>query len=260
MNTLTVFNNEQFGEIRTVSINGEPWIVAVDVCRALEISNSRMATDRLDEDEKATVSLTDTSSNGVSQNREMTVINEYGLYSLILGSRKPEAKAFKRWVTHEVIPSIRRTGSYAASGINSTPDYANELAAYKFIGDDLHLNDASKMLMYETYCKERGLPTGCLPHYELNGNRKLCSLSELLKVKGSEMSAVKFNVLLMGAGIIEERTRPSSKYKDKIRKFKALTEKGLKYGENTVSAHNQREVQPLYFEDSFDELYELAVS
>ena len=140
-----------------------------------------------------------------------------------------------------------------------TPDYANELAAYKFICDDLHMNDASKLLMYESYCKERGLPTGCLPKYEHNGSRRLCSVSELLKAKGCGMSAVKFNVLLMGAGIIEERTRPSTKDPDKRKSFKAFTEQGLRYGENMVSPHNQREVQPLYYEDSFDELYELAV-
>lgn len=111
-NELAVFQNDQFGSVRVIEREGEPWFVAADVCRALEIGNSRMATDRLDEDEKAAVSLTDTSSNGVVQQREMTIINESGLYTLVLGSRKPEAKAFKRWITHEVIPSIRKHGEY----------------------------------------------------------------------------------------------------------------------------------------------------
>ena len=109
MKEIRAFNSDQFGEVRTVTIDDEPWFVATDVCRALEIGNSRMATDRLDDDEKAAVSLTDTSSNGVTQQREMTVINEPGLYSLVLGSRKPEARAFKRWITHEVIPALRKT-------------------------------------------------------------------------------------------------------------------------------------------------------
>ena len=113
VNEIRVFNSDQFGEVRTVTIDDEPWFVAADVCRALEIGNSRMATDRLDDDEKAAVSLTDTSSNGVTQQREMTVINEPGLYSLVLGSRKPEARAFKRWITHEVIPALRKTGTYS---------------------------------------------------------------------------------------------------------------------------------------------------
>ena len=110
MNQVQVFSSNQFGEIRTIERNGEPWFVAADVCKALEIVNNRMATDRLDEDEKNTVSLTD----GNRGNPNTVIINEPGLYSLVLSSRKPEAKQFKRWITHEVIPSIRRNGGYIA--------------------------------------------------------------------------------------------------------------------------------------------------
>lgn len=132
MNEISVFSNEQFGELRTVIRNGQPWFVAADVCKALEISNSRMATDRLDEDEKADVSLTDTSSNGVSQSRSYTAVSEPGLYSLVLGSRKPEARQFKRWVTHEVIPAIRSHGAYLTPELTeqvlSDPDTIIRLA------------------------------------------------------------------------------------------------------------------------------------
>lgn len=108
MNELKVFNNPQFGEIRAVEKDGELWFVAADVCKALDIQNSRDAVARLDEDEKNTVVLTD----GNRGNPNVSIVNEPGLYSLVLGSRKPEAKAFKRWITHEVIPSIRKTGGY----------------------------------------------------------------------------------------------------------------------------------------------------
>ena len=94
---------------RSKTLEGEPWFVAADVCRALEIDNT--ATRRLDEDEKAALRLTQTSSNGTEQGRDVTIINEPGLYVLVLSSRKPEAKAFKRWITHEVIrehPQDRR--------------------------------------------------------------------------------------------------------------------------------------------------------
>lgn len=107
MNELTVFQNEQFGQVRTIVKDGEPWFVSADVCRALEVKNARDAVARLDDDEKGVV-LTDTL--GGQQN--MTIVNEPGLYALVLGSRKPEAKAFKRWITHEVIPSIRKHGAY----------------------------------------------------------------------------------------------------------------------------------------------------
>lgn len=107
---LRIFENEKFGQVRTMMVNNEPWFVATDVCKALNIDST--AVRRLDEDEKATLRLTQTSSNGVTQEREVTGVNEPGLYSLILGSRKPEAKTFKRWITHEVIPQIRQTGGY----------------------------------------------------------------------------------------------------------------------------------------------------
>lgn len=104
----TLFNYEG-QKVRTVINCGEPWFIAKDVCDILEIQNSRDAVGRLDEDEKSTVVLTD----GTPGNPNQTIVNEPGLYSLILGSRKPEAKTFKRWITHEVIPSIRKTGAYA---------------------------------------------------------------------------------------------------------------------------------------------------
>lgn len=109
MNELKIFSNPDFGEVRTLSIDGEPWFVASDVCKALGIANNRDAVARLDEDEKG-VALTDTL--GGVQN--LTTVNEPGLYALVLSSRKPEAKAFKRWITHEVIPSIRKHGGYVA--------------------------------------------------------------------------------------------------------------------------------------------------
>ncbi len=110
MNELTVFNNEEFGEIRTITIEGEPWFVAADVCRALEIGNPTDATHRLDADEKM-ITLVSIEGNRRG-NPNMTVVNEPGLYTLILSSRKPEAKAFKRWVTHDILPAIRKTGGY----------------------------------------------------------------------------------------------------------------------------------------------------
>ena len=114
-NKIEVFKNEQFGKIRTALIENEPWFVAVDVCRALEIGNSSQAISRLDADEKM---ITLISNEGNQRgNPNMTVVNEPGLYTLILSSRKSEAKAFKRWITHEVIPTIRKTGGYMTDSL-----------------------------------------------------------------------------------------------------------------------------------------------
>ena len=108
MNQLQVFNSTEFGQVRTMVINGSPWFVAKDVCECLDINNSRQALARLDGDEKNSVILND----GTPGNPEKGIVNEYGLYSLVLSSRKPSAKAFKRWITHEVIPAIRKHGAY----------------------------------------------------------------------------------------------------------------------------------------------------
>ena len=116
MNQLKVFTNPTFGSIRTLSIDGEPWFVASDVCKALDIDPT--STRRLDDDEKNTLRLTQ----GIPGNPNVTVVNEPGLYTLVLGSRKPEAKAFKRWITHEVIPSIRKHGGYIAGQEAMSPE------------------------------------------------------------------------------------------------------------------------------------------
>lgn len=107
MNNLQVFNFKNYG-VRTVIVNNEPWFVAKDVCDVLNISNSRDAISRLDNDEKDAVGLTDT----IGRKQDTAIINEFGVYSLVFASHKPEAKEFKRWITHEVIPSIRKHGAY----------------------------------------------------------------------------------------------------------------------------------------------------
>lgn len=105
MNELQIFTSPEFGEIRTAFQNGEPWFVAKDVCRALDVDDT--ATRRLDDDEKGLRSI-----QTLGGTQEMSIISESGLYGLVLGSRKPEAKLFKRWITHEVIPAIRKHGGY----------------------------------------------------------------------------------------------------------------------------------------------------
>lgn len=131
MNNLQLFQNEQFGTIRTVMVDGEPWFVAKDVCEALELEDTSKAVSRLDDDELTRIKI---GSGG--QLREVNVVNEPGLYTLILGSRKPEAKAFRRWITHEVLPALRRTGRYGAPG-NVTQSISELRAAMDAMQDML---------------------------------------------------------------------------------------------------------------------------
>lgn len=115
MNQLQVFNNEELGQVRTIVQDKDVWFVAKDVCEVLDIKNTTQAVQKLDEDEVTMFNI-----GGLSGNTN--IINESGLYSLIMTSRKPQAKSFKKWVTSEVIPSIRRDGGY----IYTTQDDTDE--------------------------------------------------------------------------------------------------------------------------------------
>ncbi|GAB7396513.1 hypothetical protein OUHCRE1_47870 [Enterobacter asburiae] len=110
MNELKIFANKEFGEIRTLNINNEPWFVGKDVANILGYQNgSRDINRHVDEDDKQKAMVFDG-----NQDKETILINESGLYSLILSSKMPNAKKFKRWVTTEILPSIRKNGKIVA--------------------------------------------------------------------------------------------------------------------------------------------------
>ena len=137
-NELQIFKYNDV-DVRTVMRDGNPWWVLKEVCDILEIGNSRMVADRLDDDEKG-VSLIDTPGG----KQEMTVINEPGIYNVIFRSDKPEAKNFKRWITHEVLPAIRKTGAYVAPG--AMPMDNLETLAQGFMTANKALTDALKAI------------------------------------------------------------------------------------------------------------------
>lgn len=110
MKDMMIFQNPEFGEVRAQEIQGEPWFVLKDVCDVLGIKNAREAAKRLDEDDVGQTDVVDRA--GRMQN--MSIINESGLYTTIIRSDKPQAKAFRKWITGEVLPSIRKTGGYQA--------------------------------------------------------------------------------------------------------------------------------------------------
>lgn len=136
MNEIQIFNNPEFGNIRTVTIDGEPWFVGKDIAEALGYKEpTKAARERVDAEDKG-VSKIDTPS-GI---QNMTIINESGLYSLILSSKLPNAKKFKRWVTSEVLPAIRKTGHY------EVPGYAPKATS---IGEVVNLIKITRQTMKE---------------------------------------------------------------------------------------------------------------
>lgn len=131
MSELQIFENKEFGKIRTVDIKGEPYFVGKDVADILGYSNTRKALkDHVDGEDKNTVTIRD----GNKGNPNQVIINESGLYSLILSSKLPSAKKFKRWVTNEVLPSIRKHGMYATDELIANPDIA--IAAFQALKEE----------------------------------------------------------------------------------------------------------------------------
>ena len=125
MNRLKIFKNEEFGLVRTLEISGEPWFVGKDIAVVLGYSNTRDALSKHVDSEDKGVAECDT----LGGSQELTVINESGLYSLILSSKLPNAKAFKRWVTSEVLPAIRKHGLYATDELLDNPDLIIQMAS-----------------------------------------------------------------------------------------------------------------------------------
>ena len=170
MNDLQFFHNDDFGKLRGfLDDDGNPWFVAIDVCAALGLDNSREAVSSLDHDEKITVSNPDGNPRAGTPHR-LTAISEPGLYSLIFRSRKPEAKAFKRWVTHEVIPSIRKTGQYRIDQADETVtvviqsgEIIDLLAYVGTLRQMARLKSYPDRMRMEFLAEAAGLLSGCSP-------------------------------------------------------------------------------------------------
>lgn len=177
MNDILVFHYKS-SEVRTVELNGEPWFVLKDVCAVLGISNHKMTAQRLDADEVSLTDLTDS----MGRQQETTVINESGLYNVILRSDKPEAKPFRKWVTSEVLPSIRKHGAYM------TPQKIEEAL----------LNPDTIISLAQQLKEERVKTAKLAPAAEYAQNFLLASGGRLVSsiAKDYGMSAQRFNQIL----------------------------------------------------------------
>lgn len=179
-------------------------------------------------------------------------IPEALFYRLGMKANNEAADDFQNWLAFDVLPDIRKTGTYT---IGQQIPLKEQIEAIGAAADILRVNEAGKILMIGTHFKSYNLPTDFLPTYVSNGNRQYKSATELLKEHGIGISAAKFNQRLQTLGYLEERERPSSSGRPK--KFKALTDKSLQYGENLINPKNQKEVQPCYYTDTFIELCRL---
>lgn len=261
-NSITPFNYNGHQLSTITDDQGEIWFVAKEVSEILDYADTFDMTKRLDDDEKLNRRIA-----GAGQRREMTLINESGLYASILNCTKPEAKPFKKWVTSEVLPTIRKTGSYTAKKVTSEDkskfDMTLKLARVAMA--ELNMAPSGRLMILKSVEKNYGLPE-TLPNYaednngSANGSMEATSLTELLHEHDSNISTQKANATLLGIGFLKEVTRPSSKTPSKPKKFKVIDGDGLKYGKNMTSTSNPRETQPLWYRDTFSDLLSLISS
>lgn len=244
MNDIRIFENPVFGQIRTLGTVEEPLFCLSDVCKALDL-RSNDVRQRLERGVVSTHPLQ--TAGGIQQ---FTFVNEDGLYDVILDSKKPDAKRFRKWITSEVLPSIRKTGAYSVT--NTLKDKAEAVAVcVKCCQELLNLNDTSTLALLKEGMAPLGLPT---PNY-VQSKGILKSAKELLKANDCGISSIAFNKLAVKAGLLEDKTRNSSH--GEIKHFKSITEKGSAYGENQVNPNNPKETQPLWYEDKFSEVIKI---
>lgn len=226
MNDLQIFNNDEFGEIRTVVIDNEPWFVARDITERLGYQNGRDALYKHVDQEDKGVAKCDTLG-GV---QDFSIINESGLYSLILSSKLPEAKKFKRWVTSEVLPQIRKTGGYVAPRT-----YAEALRAY-----------ADEVEQRERLERER---QELLPKAEffdaVTDSKTAISIGETAKVLDAGIGQNKLFAFLRDNNILKSDNTPYQRYID-MGYFRVIEQKYEVNGEIRIS------IKTLVFQKGID--------
>lgn len=244
---IEIFKNSDFGEIRVAGTREYPEFCLLDACKVLDLDPSQVMK-RLDDGVVTIHPIIDS----LGRERNANFVNEDGLYDVILDSRKPQAKRFRKWITREVVPSIRKTGKYDTSKPKKQATLAESAEAgitwVKGVSDILSLSNTSKLMLLKQFGDPLGLPT---PDY-VEAEDVIKSATTLLKEHSINMTANKFNLLMIDKGYLENQARPS-RSKGEVT-FKSLTGKGLQFGENLVSPKNPRETQPQYYVGKFGEL------
>lgn len=249
-----IFENH---EVEIIEVNGQILFNPRHVALCLDIEFKTAQNYMSCMNEKQVIKITNDSISRLTGFRKIhntgeNFLTEAGVYKLIFKSRKPEAERFQDWVTDVVLPAIRKTGSYNAVGVDVQFDMA--LKASHMAYSILRASDSARIAGISRVCDAFNVSTVGLPKY-LPREAQILSATELLKRNGKPMTVHAFNFKMLSEGLLEIQTRPSTSGSE-VRKFKALTEEGKAYGENSVNPDYPLETQPHYFSDKFSELLE----
>lgn len=258
MDAIKIFSSPQFGQVRIITddASGELLFCAKDVTQALGYSNSRDAVAKhVDEGDVAKRDTPIPNQHGALVNQSITYITESGLYALIFGSKQERAKEFKRWVTSDVLPSIRKTGQYSLGQQQATLN--EQIQANLTFADwtikTLNLNDASKIAWAKKISDKFGLAAE-LPSVVNAGteNPVLHAASDLLKERNVGISAQAFNRMLELKGVVRKATRPGRF--GKTHKWFVINPDYDRFGQNQQDPKYQQQTQARWYDNLFDEL------
>ena len=258
MKDLMIFEGNQ---VEVFEYNGEVLFNPKDVAKCLDIKNVNDNISRMNKNQVRKLTNKDISKVGYSDFRKLhntgeNFLTEAGVYKLIFKSHKEAAERFQDWVTDEVLPSIRKTGTYSTKDkyISEIDIAKAELSLVEVTAKLLNLNDSSKLALATNVYENHNIPTNLLPQYTKSKDRIL-PVSDLLKKNYINMSAIAFNKLLVEKGILKECTRKTSNGGNK--KFKMLVD--TEWGENLVNPKCPKETQPMYYQDKFCELLKIVL-
>ena len=200
---ITLFKNSDFGEIRTLNIDGEPWFVLKDVCYVLGISKHRDVASRLDSDERESVKL-DT----LGGQQKTTIINESGLYNVILRSDKPNAKPFRKWITSEVLPTLRKTGTYSIKQKPDSYTIEDPIARAK-----RWIEEKEQYIALENKVKADEPLVEFANHIQSSKNSiSMNDMAKLAAKNGIKIGRNRLFKLLRAKGILDDRNVPYQRY------------------------------------------------
>lgn len=258
MNEMQIFSNPAFGQVRTAGTPENPLFCLADVCNAVELTNPSSVKSRLDREDVQLIDLHALNYQMVG-NSMATFVNEAGFYDVLLFSTSPKVKPFRRWVTHEVLPSIRKTGQYSIAQPSMNDKLQVNLTFADWTIKTLNLNEASKICWAKKIAEKFDIPTDALPSGVNAGTEAptLHAAKDLLKENGIPFTPVAFNRILMAKGVIHEATRPS-RDKNKPWKWKVLNKGFECFGQNIQDPNFQSQTQIKWYDNRFRDLLEFV--